>query len=136
MKQVRKILKNRKFFYYGVSGILTTIISLITYKFFLMIKLQYILAFTFSQILAITFAFFSTRKCVFNSKAMNKREISKEYIRFLMGRTFTYGINLILLMIMVDLFKFDKFYSNAVITIIVIILNFFVGDFVINKIRL
>ena len=53
-----------------------------------------------------------------------------------MGRTFTYGINLILLMIMVDLFKFDKFYSNAVITIIVIILNFFVGDFVINKIRL
>ena len=42
---------------------------------------------------------------------------------------------LVLLVIAVEIFKFDEFYSNVVITIVVIILNYFVGDLMINKLR-
>lgn len=35
-------------------------------------------------------------------------------------------------MIAVEVFRFDEFWSNAVITVIVIILNYFVGNIMIN----
>ena len=115
---------------------MTTLISFISFKVFLdWLKMQYVLAFSLSWILAVTFAFLSTRKKVYDSKAKNKKEISNEYIRFIIGRVITYVINLVLLMVAVEIFKFDEFYSNVVITIIVIILNYFVGDIMINKLK-
>ena len=131
-----KIKKNKKIISYGISGIMTTLISFISFKVFLdWLKMQYVLAFSLSWILAVTFAFLSTRKKVYDSKAKNKKEISNEYIRFIIGRVITYVINLVLLMVAVEIFKFDEFYSNVVITIIVIILNYFVGDIMINKLK-
>ena len=128
-------IRVKKIFFYGISGIITTIISIVSYKIFLLLKIQYIIALTLSQILAITFAFFSTRKRVYESKAKSRIEISKEYTRFIIGRAILYFVNLILLIISVDVLKFDKFNSNVVITIIVIIINYFIGDFMINKFR-
>lgn len=135
---LRTRLKNnekfKKLVAYGISGVITTIISFVSFKIFLdVIKMQYILAFSLSWILAVTFAYFSTRKRVYASKANNKKEKTNEYLRFIIGRVITYVINLVLLMVAVEIFKFDEFYSNVVITILVIILNYFVGDIMINK---
>ena len=135
-----KIINNNKartkIIAYGISGAITTLISFVTFKLFLdYLNMQYILAFSLSWILAVTFAFFSTRKKVYESKAANKKEKTEEYIRFIIGRIITYVINLALLMVAVEIFKLDEFYSNVVITIIVVILNYFVGDIMINKLR-
>ena len=121
---------------YVICGGITTIISFVSFKLFLdYLNMQYILAFSLSWVLAVTFAFFSTRKSVYESKAKNKKEKSEEYARFIIGRIITYIVNLVLLMIAVEIFKFDEFYSNIVITVIVIILNYFVGDIMINKLK-
>lgn len=137
MKNITRIFKEQeKIIAYGISGVITTIISFVSFKLFLdYLNMQYILAFSFSWVLAVTFAFFSTRKRVYESKAESKKEKSEEYIRFIIGRIITYIINLVLLMISVEIFKLDEFYSNVVITVIVIILNYFVGDIMINKLR-
>lgn len=136
--KIKKILENkkvmRKIIAYGVSGVITTIICLASFKLFLSL-MQYIWAFTLSWLLAITFAFISTRKQVYDSKAKNGKEILMEYLRFLIGRIITYIVNLVLLVIAVEIFKLDEFYSNIVISIIVIILNYFIGDIMINKLK-
>ena len=51
------------------------------------------------------------------------REENSEYVRFIIGRVITYLINLGLLVIAVEWLGLDKFWSNVVITIIVIILK-------------
>lgn len=130
--------KIKKLLSYGISGVITTIISFVSFKIFLdYVKLNYIIAFSLSWILAVTFAYLSTRVRVYEFKAKTKKDKTFEYTRFLIGRIITYVINLVLLMIAVEVFKFDEFWSNAVITIIVIILNYFVGNIMINitKIR-
>lgn len=136
-----KIIKNitekyKKYINYLISGVITVIISVVTFKIFLLLNIKYVIAFTMSQIIAIAFAFLATRKRVYDSKAKGKKEIFKESLKFFIGRAFTYVVNLVLLMIAVDIFKFDEFYSNLVITVIVIILNYFIGDIMINKLKL
>lgn len=118
---------------YVISGIVTTAISWVTYKVFLMLDIQYAIAFTLSWIIAVTYAYLSTRKKVYESKNISKKEVSIEYIRFCIGRVVTYLLNLSLLYIAVDKLGMDEFYSNCVITVIVIILNFFIGNISINK---
>lgn len=135
MKRIKHILdKKNKIIVYLISGVITTIISFVTFKMFLGM-MNYISAFTFSWMLAVTFAFVSTRKRVYDSKAITKKEKTTEYVRFIIGRIITYIVNLVLLMIAVEIFEWDEFYSNVVITIIVIILNYFVGDLMINRVK-
>lgn len=130
------MIKYDKYVSYLICGGITVVISVVTFKLFLILNIKYVIAFTLSQIIAITFAFFATRKRVYNSKAIRKREIAEESVKFFIGRAFTYIVNLVLLMIAVDAFKLDEFYSNLVITVIVIILNYFIGDIMINKLNI
>lgn len=136
--KIKEILKDKrkikKIIVYGISGVITTIICFTTFKLFLGF-MPYILAFSLSWLIAVTFAYLSTRKSVYESLADNKKEKTNEYLRFIIGRIITYVVNLVLLVIAVEIFKFDEFYSNAVITVIVIILNYFIGDVMINKLR-
>ena len=120
---------------YVFSGIITTLISIITFKIFIK-SLDYIVALSLSWIISVTYAYFATRKKVYNSEAKGKKENIFEYFKFILGRVITYIINLVLLMIAVEIFKFDEFYSNTVITILVIILNYFIGDIMINKFKI
>ena len=133
-ERIKKNEKIRKLAIYGISGVITTIISFVTFKLFLKF-MDYIIAFSLSWIIAVTFAYLSTRMRVYNSKAKNKKERFSEYLRFILGRVFTYIVNLVLLMIAVEVFNFDEFWSNAVITVVVIILNYFIGDLMINRLK-
>ena len=135
MKKIRNILNvHNKIIIYGISGVITTIISFVTFKFFLGF-MGYVLSFSLSWLCAVTFAYLAMRKRVYDSKASGKKEKTDEYIRFIIGRIITYIINLVLLVIAVEIFKFDEFYSNVIITILVIILNYFIGDLMINKLK-
>ncbi len=133
---IKNFLKSDKFtklFYYSLHGIGTTIISLSTYQLLLVIKVNYLLAFTISWLLANSYAYFSTRKIVFESTADTAKLIFKEYFEFMFGRFLTYIFNYIGLYIAVSKLNFHPFYSNVVISMIVIVLNYFVGAFIMKK---
>lgn len=135
-KKFTEILKTKRFrklFYYSLHGIGTTIISLSTYQLFLFLKIQYLISFTLSWIFANSYAYFATRKIVFESTASTLELIKKEYLSFMGGRFLTYIFNYISLYIAVSLFKFDPFISNIFISMIIIVLNYFVGKFVMSK---
>ena len=118
---------------YIISGLITTLISWVSFKLLLMAKMQYIIAFSISWMLSVTYAYFSTRKKVYDSEVKGKQNIFIEFLRFCLGRIVTYLINLILLYICVDILRYDEFISNCIITVIIVILNFFIGNLSINK---
>ena len=127
--------KVTKLVVYVFYGAITTLISIITFKVVLEV-LDYVRALSISWIISVTFAYFTTRKKVYNSEARGKSEKTFEYLKFVLGRVITYAINLVLLIAAVEIFKFEELYSNVIITIVIIILNYFVGDIMINKLKI
>ncbi len=110
---------------YSVFGGITTFISILSYKLFLVIGLHYLIATTLSATLAVLFAYITNRIYVFRSNG----NIFAESIRFLTGRIGVFIIETILLIILVSWVKFDEFYSKIIVTIIVVLLNYIYSKF-------
>ena len=110
---------------YSVFGGITTLISILSYKLFLVIGLHYLIATTLSATLAVLFAYITNRIYVFRSNG----NIFAESIRFLTGRIGVFIIETILLIILVSWVKFDEFYSKIIVTIIVVLLNYIYSKF-------
>ncbi|MCH4887578.1 GtrA family protein [Acidaminobacter sp. JC074] len=110
---------------YSVFGGLTTLISILSYKLFLILGFHYLIATTLSAALAVMFAFMTNRMYVFKSSG----NIVSESIKFLSGRVGVFIIETILLIILVSWVKFDEFYSKIIVTIIVVLLNYIYSKF-------
>lgn len=113
---------------YVVFGVLTTLVSLLTYKLFLYM-MHYMIATSLSTALAITFAYVTNRKYVFKSKG----RIGEETIKFFTGRIFAYFIETILLYVLVSLLSQDEFIAKLVVTVIVIVLNYIYSKLIVFK---
>ena len=127
-KIVKKVL-TKEIMLYGVFGVLTTIVNILVFW-----LLEAILNWNenISNIIAIVssilFAYFTNRIWVFNSQATNMKEKFKEFLRFISGRAVTMVIEFGGCFL---LFKtpIPTMVSKLAITIIVIILNFFISKF-------
>lgn len=127
-KILKLTIKNEKImniFYYGIFGILTTIINLATFYFLKIAGVQYAINAAISWVLAVFVAYITNRKIVFKSTAKGKNKLIEEAIRFYAGRVATLLINLFGLFILVSCLKFDEWYSQIFMNIIVIITNYF-----------
>ena len=114
---------------YTLFGVLTTIISIGTYKLFLVLGIHYIIATTLSAILAVVFAFLTNRFYVFESKG----NFISEGIKFFSGRILIFLIETAILIIAVSWMKLDEFYSKVAVTLLVIIFNYMYSKFIVFK---
>ncbi len=112
---------------YTVFGILTTLISITTYKVFLSLELPYQLATVMSSVLGIIFAYITNRKYVFKSN----NKILNESIKFFTARILTLVLETFLLLIAVSQLGYDDFLAKILVTIIVILLNYILSKFTI-----
>ena len=127
-KLVKKFL-TKEIILYGIFGVLTTTVNLVVFW-----MLESIINWNenISNIIAIVtsilFAYFTNRVWVFNSKAANNREKFNEFVRFIYGRCVTMVIEFVGCF---WLFKtpIPTMISKLAITVIVIILNFFISKF-------
>jgi len=127
-KLVEKFL-TKEIILYGIFGVLTTIVNLVVFWI-----LESILNWNenISNIIAIVtsilFAYFTNRVWVFNSQAVNIKEKFNEFVRFISGRCVTMIIEFVGCFL---LFKtpIPTMISKLAITVIVIILNFFISKF-------
>lgn len=115
---------------YVVFGILTTVVnigvfSLLTYSF----KLEENLSNVVAILIAVLFAYFTNKGLVFNSSAVTLEEKLKEFFKFMLGRAFTMIVELLGFYLMFNMFGISKLFSKVFITILVIILNFFISKF-------
>lgn len=137
-KLIKKILANKfaqkiftkEIILYAVFGILTTIVNI--GSFYIMTEFLHInenLANNVAIIIAVIVAYFTNKDMVFHSKAVGFSEKFIEFFKFILGRLFTMFIESIGGSLLFKFVPIPTIISKCIITIIVIILNFFISKF-------
>lgn len=138
MKKIIELYKKyEEIINYLIIGVLTTVVSLVTYYACVLtfldpknaIELQ--IANIISWILAVAFAYITNRIFVFKSK---NKQILKEITSFVSARVLTLLIDMFIMFIMVTTLNINDKISKLVVQVVVIILNYvFTKLFVFKK---
>ena len=131
-----KKINYRELIAYLIVGVLTTIVSMGSYYLLTItilnpnnpIELQ--IANILSWIFAVTFAYFTNRKYVFNSTNQNK---IAEATKFIGSRLITLGLDMLTMFIMVTTLSINDKLSKLVSQIIIIIGNYLISKFLVFK---
>ena len=142
MEKVKEMIKKvctKEVITYIIFGILTTIVNIvITYLLKAIWQVEGNLDSTIGIICSILFAYITNKIWVFESKAKGMKENAIEFVKFILGRAFTMIIEIVGVFVLND--GIHLFYgmltdnmayliNKCMITVIVIILNFFISKF-------
>lgn len=133
MEKIKELIKKfctKEVIFYIVFGILTTIINI--GSFYILNSLIHIeenKANIIAILLAVIFAYFTNRSLVFHSQADEFGEKVVEFCKFILGRLFTMAIEYIGCALLFKYAPIPAIVSKCAITVIVIILNFFISKF-------
>lgn len=132
MEKIRKIIKKlctKEVILYGIFGILTTIVNLLSFYILTNnLKLEENISNIIAILLAVIFAYFTNKDLVFHSNAKSQKEKLMEFAKFMSGRAFTMVIEWVGCLILF-LTPMPQMLSKIAMSVIVIILNFFISKF-------
>ena len=133
MEKIKLLIKKlctKEVIFYGIFGILTTVVNIgLFYILNSIFKLEENLSNNIAILAAVLFAYFTNRKLVFNSNASNSKENFIEFCKFIIGRAFTMFVEIFGFWILATIIGINDLASKLLITILVIILNFFISKF-------
>ena len=123
---------------YGIVGVLTTLVSLITYyglvytiidpKNPLMLQVANII----SWIVSVIFAYITNRKYVFKSENTNK---IKEASSFIFSRILTLILDMAIMFVGVSVLAYSDKFVKIFSQIVIIVLNYIIGKFLVFRKR-
>ena len=132
IKKIKEIIKKvctREIIFYAIFGVLTTAVNIGTFALMTKIlKWNENTSNIIAIIIAVLFAYITNKDLVFHSKAKNIKEKTKEFIKFIAGRAFTMVVEFVGCFLMFKL-PIPEIISKCIITVLVIILNFFISKF-------
>ena len=123
---------------YLIVGVLTTVVSIITYFIFSLIldienNILFILANVLSWICAVIFAYVTNKKFVFNTTTSNKKEEIKVFSMFVSSRITTLLIELAFMFITVKVILINDKIAKVIAQFIVIVLNYVLSKLFVFK---
>ncbi len=132
MEKIKSIIQKvltKEVLLYIAFGVFTTVVNL--GSFYVLNTLLHVdenISNFVAILLAVLFAYITNKDLVFHSKAEGAREKLAEFLKFMLGRAFTMVLEFVGGLI---LFKtaIPAIISKCFITVIVIILNFFISKF-------
>lgn len=116
---------------YIIFGILTTVVDWIVYYILSGLGVNYIINSIISWTVAVLFAFITNKLFVFDSKRL--KNIFRELVLFVLSRLSTLVINLVGMYVLISLLKLNEFISKAILSILVVILNYIFSKLFIFK---
>ena len=123
--------KYREIIMYLIFGVLTTLVSLLSYSLFVsLLSLSITEASALSWVISVTFAFVTNKLFVFLSRSREKKTVLKELVSFFLARGISGIVEIflpeILFKIGLDfaLFGVKGMLAKIIVNIIVIILNY------------
>lgn len=132
MEKVKEIIKKvctKEVILYAVFGVLTTIVNLASFYILVnIIKLEENISNIIAILLAVIFAYFTNKDLVFHSNAKLPKEKLVEFAKFMSGRAFTMVVEWVGCLVLF-LTPIPQMLSKLAMTIIVVILNFFISKF-------
>lgn len=138
MEKIKKLIKKvctKEVILYGVFGILTTLINWGAFALLTRFaNMEKNLANAIAIILAVLVAYATNKDLVFHSKATGIKEKFIEFWKFILGRAFTmileFGLDALLFLIpAISANNQLQLIVKMIITVIVVILNFFISKF-------
>lgn len=129
LKELFKKVFTKEVIFYGIFGVLTTVVNLASFYILNDVcKINENIANIIAIILAVLFAYFTNKDLVFHSNANTFNEKLKQFIKFISGRAVTMVIEFVGCALLF-LTPIPEIISKLFITVIVIILNFFISKF-------
>jgi len=121
-KKINEIYKkNKEVINYIIVGGLTTLVSIVSYWAFRFLIKNYIVLSIISWILAVTFAYVTNRKYVFESKS---KKIVEEVTKFFTYRLITLGLEVVLMALFVSVLSINDMLSKIILQVVVLVLNY------------
>lgn len=153
MKKLFKKILNKETLTYLIFGVLTTVVNLVTFKFFDLIftsatQLDLTLLTNFiAWVFAVVFAYVTNKLFVFESKSWSGKTLAKEIPTFVGARVFSLGVEELGLLIFVTWLGFDRFELDVFglftlsgkmlvkigLAVIVVVMNYIFSKFIIFK---
>ena len=129
------IKKYKSLILYGVFGVATTLVNIISYAICSKVfGLSVIINTCIAWLVAVIFAYITNKIWVFESKTTKSKEVVREIFSFFSCRILTGILDLVIMYILVDRLKFNDILIKAFSNIIVIIINYVASKFIIfNK---
>ncbi len=132
MEKIKELVKKvctKEVILYAVFGVFTTVVNIGSFAIMTkIIKMNENVANIIAILLAVLFAYVTNKDMVFHSKANGFGEKLKEFFKFMLGRAFTMVVEFIGCFLLFKL-PIPEIISKCVMTVIVIILNFFISKF-------
>lgn len=132
MEKIKKVIEKiltKEVILYIVFGLLTTIINLGSFYVFNNIwQWNENLSNLIAIILAVLVAYITNKDLVFHSEAKTLKEKLQEFFKFMLGRAFTMIVEFLGGFLLFQT-PIPEMVSKAFITVLVIILNFFISKF-------
>lgn len=130
MDKIKELyLKYKEIINYLIFGVLTTVVSIVTYILFanllfsektdITVQISNVL----SWICAVIFAYVTNRKYVFNSKSQGKEKY-KEIFNFFLARFSSLIIDMALMFVLFSLMHIDDTVSKIIVQFVVVIVNY------------
>lgn len=139
-KKLKKLFREkRELVLYIFFGGLTTAVGYGSYWFFrwLISGESTIVPNTLKWICAVTFAYLTNRKWVFESKQTRPSALIREAALFYGGRLLTLGVDIILMVLLVDLpqkYGLWELFALIIVSVVVLVLNYIISKlFVFRK---
>ena len=128
--------KHREIVLYGVVGIATTILNIgLFYLLVHIAGMDYKWGNLITLITVKAAAFFGNKWIVFQSVSKNWTDFFLELWRYIISRALTTALEFAGLMLLVELLHADDMISKIIVTIAVIVSNYFFGKFFVFRIR-
>ena len=106
---------------YLIVGVLTTVVSIVSYNIFRFVISNYLICTILSWVVAVLFAYITNRTFVFHSKEKN---IIKEFIEFIFSRLLSLLAEVAIMYVLVDFLTIGDRISKLIVQVIIIILNY------------
>ena len=120
-------MKNQKeIILYGICGGFTTFLNIGLF-YILNQFINYKLSNLITLILVKLLSYVLNKTIVFRVKQSSKKELGKEFIRYGISRTLTFGIDYFGLILLVDYYFISKTIGKIIMTTIVVIINYLLG---------
>lgn len=126
MKKIKKLF-SLEVISYAFWGIVTSIENIVLYAYLTYSGMDYKIANIITLIIVKFTAYLVNKTFVFRSKSENIKELFQEFTRFFFSRLFTFIIDVLGLIVMIDFLGISSMVSKVFITVIVVVINYFLG---------
>ena len=128
------IKKHKSFIAYGVFGVLTTVVNIVTYNLcYNSAGMSNTLSNVIAWVLAVTFAYLTNKVWVFGSTSWKWKVLKREVTAFISCRLATGILDIVIMFICVDVMEMHALLMKVISNVLVIILNYIFSKLVIFK---